>query len=122
MGQATGAAANPFDTRAPWDMDAAALGPDGLALQAWMDAATRMQTQATAFRSARLGKDMAALTALGRCTTPAQALEAQMRYVREAMGDYYEEGQRMLRITRDAVTGAGERGGVAPPASRSAAG
>lgn len=122
MRQATGAAANPFDTRALWDMNAAALGPGGLALQAWMEAATRMQTQATAFWNARLGKDMAALTALGRCTTPAQALEAQMRYVREAMGDYYEEGQRMLRITRDAVTGAGARGGAAPPASRSAAG
>lgn len=108
MRQATGAqAGNPFDVRTLWGANAATLGPGGDVWQAWIDAGIRMQTEATAFWNARLGRDVAALTALGQCTTPAQALEAQLRYVREAMGDWYEEGQRMLRIARDAAAGAG---------------
>lgn len=97
------AAANPFDVRALWDMNAATFGAGGNAYRTWMETATRMQTEAAAFWNGRLGKDVAALSALGRCTTPAQALEAQMRYVREAMTDYYEEGRRMLTIARDAA-------------------
>lgn len=123
MRQATGAAAaNPFDGRALWDVNAAMMGPGGLAWQAWIDAATRMQTEATAFWNGRLGKDVAALTALGKCTTPAQAMETQMRYVREAMGDWYEEGQRMLRIAREAAAGAGMPVGSARDARRPTAG
>ena len=109
------AAANPFDVRALWDVNEATLAPGGQAWQAWMDAATRMQTEATAFWNGRLGKDVAALTALGQCTTPAQALEAQTRYLREAMGDFYEEGRLMLRIARDAAAGTGMPGGATPP-------
>ncbi|MFO1314735.1 MAG: phasin family protein [Burkholderiales bacterium] len=121
MRQATGAAAaNPFDVRALWDMNAAPFDAGEGAYRAWMDAATRMQTEATAFWNGRLAKDMAALSALGQCTTPVQALEAQMRYMREAMGDWYAEGQRMLRITRDAAAGAGMPGGETPHAHKAA--
>ena len=108
MRQATGTAAgNPFDVRRLWDVNAVTPGPGGAAWQAWIDAGIRMQTEATAFWNGRLGKDVAALTALGQCTTPAQALEAQMRYVREAMRDWYEQGQRMARIAREVAAGAG---------------
>ena len=108
MRQATGTASgNPFDVRTLWGANPAMLGPGGEAWQAWIDAGIRMQTEATAFWNDRIGKDVAALTALGQCTTPAQALEAQMRYVREAMGDWYEEGQQMARIAREAAAGAG---------------
>jgi hypothetical protein len=108
MRQATGkAAGNPFDVRTLWGVNAETLGPGGAVWQAWINAGIRMQTEASAFWNGRLGKDVAALTALGQCTTPAQALEAQMRYAREAMGDWHEEGQRMLRIAREAAAGAG---------------
>ena len=115
MKQATeAAAANPFDVRALWDMNAATMGTGQHAYRAWMEAATRMQTEATGFWNGRMGKDVAALTALGQCTSPAEALETQMRYMREAMGDFYEEGQRMLRIARDAA-GTGAAAGAAQP-------
>ena len=108
MRQATGTAAGyPFDVRALWGSTAATLGPGGAVWQAWIDAGIRMQTEASAFWNGRLGKDVAALAALGQCTTPAQALEAQLRYAREAMGDWHEEGRRMLRIAREAAAGAG---------------
>jgi hypothetical protein len=61
-----------------------------------------MQAEATAFWTGRASKDMAALTNLARCTTPVEAMEAQMRYAREAVADYYEEGQRLMRIASEA--------------------
>jgi len=123
MRQAIGTAAgSPFDARRLWDVNAATLGPGGEVWQAWIDAGIRMQTEATAFWNGRLGKDVAALTALGRCTTPAQALEAHVRYVREAMGDWYGEGRRMLRIAHEAAAGAGMPVGGARRAHGPAAG
>jgi hypothetical protein len=44
---------------------------------------------------------------LGQCKDPAQAFEAQMRYAREAMADYYEEGQRMMGLMRDVAIESG---------------
>lgn len=101
------AAPNPFDVRAMWNMNGAGLGYGENAYRAWFDGATRMQTEATTFWNGRLAKDMAALTMLGQCKDPAQALEAQMRYAREAMADYYAEGQRMMGLMRDVATESG---------------
>ncbi len=101
------AAPNPFDVRAMWDTNGAAFGVGDKAYRAWLDGATRWQTEATAFCNGRLAKDMAALTTLGRCTDPTQALETQMRYAREAITDYYEEGQRMMGLMRDVAAESG---------------
>ena len=60
-----------------------------------------------AFSRLAAAKMRAALTMLGQCTDPAQAFEAQMRYAREAMADYYEEGQRMMGLMRDVATESG---------------
>ena len=101
------AAPNPFDVRAMWNMNGAGLGYGDTAYRAWLDGATRMQTEATTFCNERLAKDMAALTMIGQCKDPAQAFEAQMRYAREAMADYYAEGQRMMGLMRDVATASG---------------
>jgi hypothetical protein len=101
------AAPNPFDVRAMWNMDGAGFGYGEKAYRAWLDGATRMQTEAAGFWNGRLAKDMAALTMLGQCKDPAQAFEAQMRYAREAMADYYEESQRMMGLMRDVATESG---------------
>ena len=101
------AAPNPFDVRAMWDTNGVGFGVGDKAYRAWFDGATRLQTEATTFWNGRLAKDMAALTTLGRCTDPTQAFETQMRYAREAMTDYYEEGQRMMGLVRDVAVESG---------------
>ena len=104
MRHATEAAAtSPFDVRALWDMKNGSFGYGEKAYRVWLESATRMQTEAAAFWQGRLGKDVAAMTALGQCTNPGEALEMQMRYARDAMADYYAEGQRMMQLMNDAA-------------------
>ena len=106
MKHATEAAApNPFDVRALWDLNGGVAGFGGEALRAWMDGVARMQAEATAFWTGRASKDAAALAAFTQCTTPTEAMQAQVRYAREAVADYYEEGQRLMRIASDARQG-----------------
>jgi len=92
---------NPFDLRALWEANGGAAAFGGDAMRTWLDSATRMQAEATAFWTGRASKDMAALTMIGRCTNPAEAMEAQMRYAREAVADFYAEGQRMMRMASE---------------------
>lgn len=102
-----GAAPNPFDVRAMWDVNNGMLGSGDKAYRAWLAGATRMQSEASAFWNGRLGKDVEALSALGRCANPGEALEVQMKYARDAMADYYEEGQRMMRLMNDVAMESG---------------
>ena len=92
------AAADPFDVRALWGMNDAAFGYGENGYRAWLDSATRMQTEAAAFWNDRVGKDVATLTALGQCRNPSDALAMQMEYARDAMADYYAEGQRLMEF------------------------
>jgi hypothetical protein len=94
-------AANPFDVRALWDTTGGVLGYGQDAVQTWMTGATRMQTEAAAFWTGRVGKDVAAMTALAQCRSPGDAVEMQMRYARDAMADYYAEGQRLLQLANE---------------------
>lgn len=91
-------AANPFDVRALWNTKGGVLGYGQDAVETWMTGATRMHTEAMAFWTGRLGKDVAAVTALAQCTNPGDAVEMQARYAREAMADYYAEGQRLMQL------------------------
>jgi hypothetical protein len=95
------AAANPFDVRALWKIKGTPLDQADTAYRAWLDGATRMQTEAAAFWNDRLGKDVEALGALSKCTNPGEAFEIEMRYARDAMADYVTEGQRMMRMMTD---------------------
>lgn len=93
--------ANPFAAAGGWNGTAMdAFG--GTTMRAWLAATTQMQAGTAAFWTGRMTKDVAALTALAQCTTPAAAAELQMRYVREAWADFEAEGRRMLRIADDA--------------------
>lgn len=94
-------AANPFDVRSLFDLKGGALGYGQDAVETWMTGATRMQTEATAFWTGRLGKDVAAVTALAQCTNPGDAVEMQVRYAREAMADYYAEGRRLMQLASE---------------------
>jgi hypothetical protein len=97
-------AVNPFDVRALWGMDEAVGAYGGDAYKVWFDGMTRMQAEAGAFWTQRLQKDVAALTMLGQCRDPAQAMDAQMRFAREAMADYVAGGERMMLLFRAAAT------------------
>lgn len=94
-------AANPFDVRALMDAQGGAVAYGQEAAQTWMTSVTRMQTEAAAFWTGRLGKDVAAMTALAQCTSPGDAVEMQMRYARDAVADYYAEGQRMMQLVNE---------------------
>ena len=89
---------NPFDVRALWGIDGAMPVYGGDAYRTWFDGMTKWQAEAGAFWNQRLRKDVAALTMLGQCRDPAQAMEAQMRFARDAMADYMAEGERMMRL------------------------
>jgi hypothetical protein len=106
---------NPFDVQAMWDMSGGPAAIGERAYRAWFDGATRMQTEATSFWNQRMAKDMAALNMLGQIQDPTQAIEAQVRYVREVMADYYEGSQRLLLMMRDV---AAEAGAVVPDRAR----
>lgn len=96
-------AANPFDVRTLWGMNDEAAGYGENGYRAWLDSATRMHAEAAAFWNGRLGKDVATLTALGQCRNPGDAIEMQMQYARDAMADYYAEGQRLVELLGIAV-------------------
>ena len=100
-GQAT--AANPFAVGGWWQGGDAMNAFGGQALRAWLDAATRVQAETAAFWTGRVGKDMAAMTALAQCTPPAAMAEAQMRYTQEAWADFEGEGRRLMRIVNEAA-------------------
>jgi hypothetical protein len=99
--EAHAATPNPFDVRALFDATPGAAAFGGDAMRAWIDSATRMQAEATAFWTGRAGKDVAAMNALVRCTSPTEAMQAQMAYAKEAVADFYAEGQRMMRVVTD---------------------
>jgi hypothetical protein len=98
---AEAAPAMPFDVRAMWNMGEAPWGYGEKAYRTWLDGAARMQTEATTFWSERVAKDMAALSALGKCTNPVELMNMQMSYARDAMADYYAESQRMMEWLRE---------------------
>jgi hypothetical protein len=100
---AEAATPNPFDVRALFDMNKGMAAFGGDAMRTWLDGAAKMQAETTAFWTARVGKDVAAMTAFARCTTPAEAMELQTKYARDAMADYYAEGQRLMRFATDAA-------------------
>jgi len=97
-------AAGPFAAGAWWDGGNAMNVFGDQAMRAWLDAATRLQAETAAFWTGRISKDVAAMTALAQCTTPAAAAEAQMQYAREAWADFEGEGRRMMRIVNEAAT------------------
>lgn len=99
---AHGTTPNPFDVTAMFGGPSVMNGLGGEAMRTWLDAATRMQAETVAFWAGRVSKDVAAMTAIAKCTTPAAAMEAQMRYATEAWADFQEEGQRLVRIMGDA--------------------
>jgi hypothetical protein len=108
MKHATPAATpNPFDVRAMWGMADGAQGVEGNAYRLWLESATRMQSEIAAFWNDRLGKDVATVTALGQCANPGEAFELQTKYARDAMADYYAEGQRVMQLMIDAAEESG---------------
>lgn len=96
-------AANPFAVDALWKGGSAMNAFGGQAMRAWLDVATRLQAETTAFWTGRVGKDVAAMAALAQCTTPAAMAEAQVRYAREAWADFESEGRRLMRIVNEAA-------------------
>jgi hypothetical protein len=94
---------NPFDVAAMWNGNPGLAAFGGDAMRAWLDSANRLQAETTAFWTGRVSKDVAAMTAIARCTTPAEAMEAQMQYAREAVADFYAESQRVMRIVGEAA-------------------
>ncbi len=92
---------NPFDVRAMWRMADTAFADEESAYRGWLERAASLQSEATAFWNARLGKDVATLTALGQCANPGEAFELQMKYMRDAMADCYTEGQRVMQLMYD---------------------
>ncbi len=103
------ATANPFDVRALWKMTGTPLDRADTAFRGWLDGATRMQSEAAAFWSDRLGKDIEAFGALSKCANPGEAFEFEMCYARETMADYVTEGQRMMRMMTDVTRRLGFR-------------
>ncbi len=101
---AQAAAANPIAAGTWWNGGNAMNVFGDQAMRAWLDAATRLQAETAAFWTGRIGKDVAAMTALAQCTTPAAAAEAQMRYAREAWADFEGEGRRLMRIVNESAT------------------
>ena len=97
---------NPLDVYKMMGMEAPAIDYAEKACRAWLDGAQSMQAEAAEFVSARIGKDMAALSELARCTSPTDALEMQARYASEALSDYVAGSQRMFML----LTAAGQRG------------
>ncbi len=100
-------AASLFNFRALWDTAGGALGYGQDAVRTWMTGATRMQTEAASFWTGRLGRDVAAMTALAQCTNPGDAVEMQVRYAREAMADYHAEGQRLMQLANEVAVKSG---------------
>ena len=94
---------HPLDAQMLWDAGANPLGYAEKAYRAWFDGVSQMQAEAAQFLTSRADKDRAALAELGRCTTMAQAFEAQARYVDGVFADYLAESQRMLALAGDAA-------------------
>lgn len=108
MKHATPAATpNPFDVRSMWGMTDRAFGIDEDGYRVWLENATRMQSEFASFWTQRLEKDAATVAALGQCANPGEAFELQMKYARDAMADYYSEGQRVMQLVNDAAAECG---------------
>jgi hypothetical protein len=93
-----GRVADPLDLYRVWGVEAPSFEYAETAIGAWLEGTKRMQAEATEFFSARAGKDMAALSELVHCKTPAEALEMQARYAGEVMSDYLAGSQRMFSL------------------------
>jgi hypothetical protein len=91
----------PVDVYAMWGMPGLAFEDAGEACRAWLDGAQRMQVEAVDFFNDRIGKDMAMLSAWGRCATPTEALDLQARYSSDALTEYLAEGRRMFALLGD---------------------
>jgi hypothetical protein len=89
---------NPLDVYKMWGIEAPSFEFAEKALGAWLDGTKKLQVEATEFFNARAGKDMAALSELIHCRTPAEALEMQARYAGEVMSDYVAGSQRMFAL------------------------
>ncbi len=92
-----------LDARMLWDAGANSLGFAENAYRAWFDGMSQMQAEAAQFLAGRADKDRAAFAEFARCTTMADALEMQARYVDVAFADYLAEGQRMLALAGEAA-------------------
>ena len=86
-----------------WGMTAPTVEDAGRACRAWVDGAQQMQAEAVEFFNGRVGKDMAMLSELAKCTTPTEAFEVETRYGSEALSDYVAESQRMMALFGHAV-------------------
>ncbi|HQR12849.1 MAG TPA: phasin family protein [Casimicrobiaceae bacterium] len=98
---------NPFDVRAMWGMTDKVLATEEDGYRVWLENATRMQSELASFWNQRLDKDVATVTAFGQCANPGEAFELQMNYARDAMADYYSEGQRVMQLMNDAAAECG---------------
>jgi len=89
---------NPFDVWRMFGVEGSQFNFAETAFRAWLDGAQRVQAEATEFFNVRSGKDMAALSELIQCKTPAEALEMQARYAGDAMSDLVAQSQRMFAL------------------------
>lgn len=74
----------------------------GPAVRAWFAATANVQAETAAFWTGRVGKDLAALTALAQCTAPDAFAALQLQYARDAWTDFERAGQRLTRIVSEA--------------------
>jgi hypothetical protein len=88
----------PFDVAMLFGMPGQPFGDAEATYRAWLDGVKAMQAESAEFFNARAGKDMAALSGLVRCQSPAEALEFQTCYATDALSDFVAQGQKMFAM------------------------
>ncbi len=81
------------------EITASMMAGNPLMAKAWIE----MMTESARFLSNRLQQDLETQKAMLACKTPAELVEVQSEFVRNAMADYSAEAQRMFRIMMGAT-------------------
>jgi hypothetical protein len=77
---------------------------------AWLEDLGRVQQESLEFVRARLERDAEAATRMVACKTPAELMEWQISFTKDAVEDYMRQGQRITSLLMQSTNGAGTRG------------
>ena len=81
-----------------WD-PSSILAMNQKALECWARAISALTEEMGHFVQARLQEDMGTWTKLTSCKDPNQALECQRQYAEKAATDYFDEANKLSRLT-----------------------
>jgi len=81
-----------------WD-PSSILAMNQKALECWTRAISALTEEMGHFVQARLQEDMGTWTKLTSCKDPTQAIECQRQYAEKAATDYFDEANKLSRLT-----------------------